>query len=26
MIKICRRVGWEVEKSARIRAVLRIHR
>jgi predicted TIM-barrel fold metal-dependent hydrolase len=26
MIKICRRVGWEAEKSARIRAVLRIHR
>ena len=26
MIKICRKIGWEAEKPARIRAPLRIHR
>jgi hypothetical protein len=26
MIKICRKVGWEAEKPARIRVPLRIHR
>jgi hypothetical protein len=26
MIKICRKIGWEAEKPARIRALLRIHR